>query len=68
MRKLLVGPVVIALAIAGSVCPGSSGAQQPRRPNIIFILVDDLRWDDLAVTGHPVEEMNREMQRLLKAQ
>ncbi len=26
---------------------------QPSRPNIIFILVDDLRWDELGVTGHP---------------
>lgn len=24
-----------------------------RRPNIIFILGDDVRWDDLACTGHP---------------
>ncbi|HKV33758.1 MAG TPA: sulfatase [Pyrinomonadaceae bacterium] len=53
MRKLLVGPVIIALVIAGSVCPGLSKPQQPRRPNIIFILVDDLRWDDLGITGHP---------------
>ena len=26
---------------------------QPSRPNIIFILVDDLRWYELGVTGHP---------------
>jgi N-acetylglucosamine-6-sulfatase len=24
-----------------------------RRPNIVFILVDDLRWDELHCTGHP---------------
>ncbi len=24
-----------------------------KRPNIVFVLVDDLRWDELACTGHP---------------
>src|SRR5688500_14902197 len=24
-----------------------------RRPNIVFILVDDFRWDELHCTGHP---------------
>jgi N-acetylglucosamine-6-sulfatase len=24
-----------------------------RRPNVVFILVDDLRWDELGCTGHP---------------
>jgi N-acetylglucosamine-6-sulfatase len=24
-----------------------------RRPNIVFIIVDDLRWDELRCTGHP---------------
>src|SRR5688572_7941518 len=23
------------------------------RPNIVFVLIDDLRWDDLGATGHP---------------
>src|SRR3954470_2765984 len=23
------------------------------RPNIVFVLVDDLRWDELGCTGHP---------------
>ncbi len=34
---------------------GSSGLAQetPRRPNIVVILVDDLRSDDLACTGNP---------------
>src|SRR5687767_3645694 len=26
------------------------------RPNIVFVLVDDLRWDDIAVAGHPFVE------------
>jgi N-acetylglucosamine-6-sulfatase len=26
---------------------------QRRRPNIVFVLVDDLRWDELGCTGHP---------------
>jgi N-acetylglucosamine-6-sulfatase len=26
---------------------------ETRRPNIIFILIDDLRWDDIACGGHP---------------
>ena len=28
-------------------------ADAPARPNIVFILMDDLRWDDLGCTGHP---------------
>jgi N-acetylglucosamine-6-sulfatase len=28
----------------------------PARPNIVFVLVDDLRWDDIAVAGHPFVE------------
>ncbi len=28
----------------------------PRRPNIVFVLVDDMRWDDLGVGGHPFIE------------
>jgi len=27
-----------------------------RRPNVVFILVDDLRWDELGCTGHPFAE------------
>jgi arylsulfatase A-like enzyme len=27
--------------------------QQKKRPNIVFVLVDDLRWDGLSCLGHP---------------
>jgi hypothetical protein len=26
---------------------------QQSPPNIVFILVDDLRWDELSIAGHP---------------
>lgn len=29
---------------------------QGNRPNIVFILLDDLRWDALGCTGHPVQK------------
>jgi arylsulfatase A-like enzyme len=28
-------------------------AEQPKRPNILFVLCDDLRWNALGCTGHP---------------
>jgi N-acetylglucosamine-6-sulfatase len=31
----------------------SSNAGSDFRPNIVFILVDDLRWDELGCAGHP---------------
>ena len=29
-------------------------AQKAARPNIVFVLIDDLRWDALSCMGHPV--------------
>ena len=51
--KLVLAPAIIVLLIASSVNLAPANPQQQRRPNIIFILVDDLRWDDLGITGHP---------------
>jgi len=31
-------------------------AAQMRRPNIVFVMVDDLRWDELRCNGHPFAE------------
>ena len=34
-------------------CQRASGSASDSRPNIVFILVDDLRWDELGCAGHP---------------
>jgi arylsulfatase A-like enzyme len=31
----------------------ATGAEPALRPNVVFILMDDLRWDDLGCAGHP---------------
>jgi N-acetylglucosamine-6-sulfatase len=38
------------IVLMASAC---SVAQPDRPPNVIVILVDDLRWDDIGVAGHP---------------
>lgn len=35
------------------LCSLTAAGQPPVRPNIVFILVDDLRWDELGIAGHP---------------
>jgi N-acetylglucosamine-6-sulfatase len=45
---LLAGTILLA---AGPVLAASPVKQQ--RPNIIFVLVDDLRWDEFGAAGHP---------------
>lgn len=49
LTRLLVGLLgVLLLAPVAMAQP-----QAPARPNIVFILIDDLRWDALGVLGHP---------------
>ena len=52
MKKLVVAQVAIMLVCLASTSLGQPVRQQSR-PNIVFILVDDLRWDELGITGHP---------------
>jgi arylsulfatase A-like enzyme len=35
---------------------GSGQAVVTRRPNIVMVLVDDMRWDDMRAAGHPFIE------------
>ncbi|MFN0100261.1 MAG: sulfatase-like hydrolase/transferase [Gemmatimonadaceae bacterium] len=44
----------IALSATSACAPPVASA--PARPNIVFVLVDDLRWDDIGVAGHPFVE------------
>jgi arylsulfatase A-like enzyme len=43
--------VLAALLFAVPVWGGTTASRE--RPNILFILMDDLRWDALGATGHP---------------
>lgn len=51
----------------------SCRAPEAARPNILFVLVDDLRWDDIAAAGHPfvetphIDRLAREGTRFLNA-
>ncbi len=42
-----------AVCALGAAKEDAAAQQSDRRPNIILIVVDDLRWDELGVTGHP---------------
>ena len=42
-----------AIRTLGAAAVGRSLRAQTARPNIVFVLVDDLRWDGLGCTGHP---------------
>ncbi len=61
--------LTLGLALILAAC-----AREPARPpNVIVILVDDLRWDDIGVAGHPfvqtpaIDRLAREGTRFLNA-
>ena len=41
-----------ALALLTAACAAPAAADQPRRPNVLFILTDDQRWDALGLAGN----------------
>lgn len=68
----------IAAALCTTVllsCGGrtSDEASGPRPPNVVVILVDDARWDDIGIAGHPfvetpaIDQLAREGTRFLNA-
>jgi len=52
LRLLLLFLFLLVLQTSG-ISPQPSAAQNSSRPNIVFILIDDLRWDELGCVGHP---------------
>ena len=49
-----IGGITLATSIGGFTLPEALRAETTlKRPNIIFILTDDHRWDCLGVMGHP---------------
>ena len=63
----------VAIGLAGACADRSSPSQASRPPNIVFVLVDDLRWDDFGAAGHPfaqtpnIDRVAREGARFLNA-
>jgi len=54
LRRLI---LAVSLAAVGCSAPHPPSVSAPRRPpNIVFIVVDDMRWDEMRVAGHPVLE------------
>jgi N-acetylglucosamine-6-sulfatase len=58
--------------LAGLACGSPADRPQPR-PNIVVVLVDDMRWDEMRVAGHPfietpnMDRLAREGARFLNA-
>src|SRR6516225_11824063 len=45
--------VVLAMvAVIAAGCGRNSSTVAPKRPNIVFVLTDDQRWDAISLEGH----------------
>jgi N-acetylglucosamine-6-sulfatase len=56
MRRLL--PPLLALSLAACGEPPGPAVSSPttERPNLVVVVVDDLRWDEFGAAGHPYLE------------
>lgn len=71
--RLAAGCFLFALWLLPCHRAGVSGAETQKRPNMVVVLVDDLRWDEIGCAGHPfvktpeVDRVAREGARFLNA-
>ncbi len=73
LRSLMVAAVLIGLTSWLRFTSWGLGAEEVPRPNVVFVLVDDLRWDDLSCAGNPftktphIDRVGQEGARFLNA-
>ena len=53
IRDACFTPSAVVASLVSTAC-GTPAT--PRRPNIVMVLVDDMRWDEMRVAGHPFIE------------
>src|SRR5437867_523865 len=53
MQKLRISAVAFVLALFSLATPATLKSAPGQRPNVLFILCDDLRWDALGYAGNP---------------
>lgn len=70
---LLKSIFVAIVGITGCATPRTPSVEPRRLPNIVFVLVDDMRWDEVRASGHPfietpnMDRLAREGARFLNA-
>jgi N-acetylglucosamine-6-sulfatase len=68
-----VGATLAVLATAACSRQDKLAIEPRRRPNVVFVLVDDMRWDEIRAAGHPfietpnMDRLAREGARFLNA-
>jgi N-acetylglucosamine-6-sulfatase len=53
MRLFIPSLFLLLVMPLNALSQSSVNSKPAARPNIVFILVDDLRWDELGIAGHP---------------
>jgi N-acetylglucosamine-6-sulfatase len=53
LYRALIRRIVVGLLLSPCLFAQAQAAQQAMRPNMVVVVVDDLRWDELGCTGHP---------------
>lgn len=54
--RALAKPLTCIVLLSAVACQPRETSPAAGKPNIVVVLVDDLRWDDIRVAGHPFVE------------